>query len=142
MGYPAEFKPEHLVILNEMIGQVSNLRPTESLIIEHTDHKALALRKYLLYAWLSPQHTNQKELFRIQMLSRRSMLIIRLDNSPAKITHRIALSECEDFVCKHLLETSDADEAIGVITQHKLSPALATQVFEEWQRKCATENQS
>ena len=133
MGYPKQFDAKAQEILRHLVPIVEAIEPGKRAIIEHKDPETLALWKYFIYAWLSPLHSNKKELFRIKQLSTREFMVCRYDDSPATIT--MQGGECEAFVCEHLIECEDTDEAIAIIQANCTDAQLQMRIFTEWQKK-------
>jgi len=133
MTYPNEFRPEQQLILNEMISAVEALEPGQSLTIEHKDKRALEYRRYLLYAWLSPKHSNKKELYRISTLSPDRFQVVRR-NADSAIVHQDTTS-AEQFVIDHLLDVVDDDLALSIIRKYCKEPAEQIIIYREWHKK-------
>jgi NAD kinase len=72
-------------------------------------------------------------LFRIRTVSPKAFVVQRLNTSAASVI--IDSHHSEDFVIEHLLEITNADEAIEIIKSHESDPQKQTEIFNEWQSK-------
>ena len=133
MGYPITFSDSQKRILNEFIKQLEVLKPGQMLTITHEEATELARRRYLLYAYLSPIHSNTKELYKIITINANNIIVIRKRNTISRIV--VSTDECEKFVMEHLLEVDQSDIAWNIIQQKCSEPQKQMQIYEEWARK-------
>ena len=133
MTYPTNFTPSQKMILTEMINSCLALKPGQTMIVEHPSQNELNQRRYLLYAWLSPLHTNQKELFKISTLSPNSFMVLRRHDGGAKIT--VSEDEAECFVMDHLIDVVDEELALSIIHEKCKDPVKQSKIYEEWRMK-------
>ena len=137
MTYPTRFTTTQKEILNEMIPAISNMKPGKSLIVEHQSVEEINRRRYLLYAWLSPNHANKKEIYTIRTLSPTSFLVVRRHEGPAII--KATADDAERFVMDHLLDVVDPNLALDIIRKHDLDPTEQEAIYREWKEKIGAE---
>lgn len=132
MTYPTSFTPEQQAILREILPSIEGLRPGGTAIVEHANAKELERRRYLFYAWLSPFHSNRKELYSVKSINSNSFVVIHKDMS--KATVRVQENECELFVMENLLDVVSDEAALAIIRSKCSNAAAQEKIFQEWKR--------
>lgn len=122
--YPKQFSERQLTLLNPIAERLSCLSGGEETTVEHKDPRTVDELRTLIYAWLSPAHTNQKSLFRLRRLGPTKLLISRKHSDGVII--RSDSTFVEDFFTKHLIDILNEEEAIEKIRQ--IEPELSNRI--------------
>lgn len=133
MTYPMSFTPDQKMILNEFLPQVEKMKPGGIVTVEHKNSRELERRRYLLYAWLSPFHSNLKELYSVKSISANAFVVIRKDTAKA-VVKTMEEDSCALFVMEHLLEVVDEQKALEVIYKNCSNASEQERIFNEWKR--------
>lgn len=128
MTYPktlTEFQKDRL---RQVLPQIEGLRPGESSRISAKTTQGASLLKYLLYTWLSPDHSGRKDEFAIKTISSKEFLIRRSPDCSCTV-EKIG---GEHPRLKDFVHIQDEDELISALNEAELNSKDIIQIHKEW----------
>jgi hypothetical protein len=131
MTYPTQFSERQHALLSPIISQIES--GSEEIEIKHQSAALVSELRHLIYAYLSPMHSNLKSLFVLKQLSP-TRLILRRRSIDAPIVTTSADPSAE-FFKDYLLEIESESEAIRLAEQYEPDRALRLSHLEYWRAR-------
>ena len=135
MTYPKQLTNQAELVLAPFLPRLKTLGEGESLVLEDST-EAIDTLRYYIYSWL---HINSlKEIYSLRKETPTTLRILRKAIPDPKIVSVQRLSNAEEFVQQHLLDTETWDEAQIIVTKAietgELSGDYLVEVMDEWRR--------
>jgi len=132
MGYPAKFKPEDFIYLDETIKEMQALREGGTVTLEVGEISQTDKVKYDLYTWL--YHTGLKPLFKIQTIGK--ILLISKTAGKPMVTLRKNSDGLNDEVIGEMIRARNAEEAYLIAhtaeKEGRILSGMVGEYFEKW----------
>jgi len=131
MTYPTQFSERQQALLSPIISQIDS--GSEEIEIKHQSVALVSELRHLIYAYLSPMHSNLKSLFVLKQLSP-TRLILRRRSIDAPIV-TASVDPSAEFFKRHLLEVETESEAIRLAEKHESDRGLRLSHLEYWRSR-------
>ena len=131
MTYQQTFNDRQNALLSPIISEIEK---GKSEITVDTNHpRELTELRSLIYAYLSPLHSNLKPLFRLRTISPTRLLLTRQATAAPRVSSADDSAEC--FFAENLLDIDNEDQAISVVRKCESDPAKQIAIIDYWRSR-------